>query len=157
MPYRPYSKKSPMALLAAYAAAVIAVGLLDTFWHGYAARDFYLREIGLLAHGEVEFLPAALFYSLYPAGLAFLVIQGQPASTEDAAFHGSVIGLLSYGAYELTNLASITGWSPTWSLLEIGWGTFMSSAASYLLCWAYRVWDEDADAGAGRRAARVLP
>jgi uncharacterized membrane protein len=142
-------RKSPMALVAAYAAALLAVSLLDAFWHGFAARDFYVREMGFLVRNELHLAPAVLFYALYPAGLVYLVLQARPASTEDAAFHGSVIGLLSYGAYDLTNLASIPGWSATWSILEIGWGTFMSSVASAMLCWAYRAWDDSSDSSSG--------
>ncbi len=114
----------------AYLAALAAVAVLDGVWLGFLARDFYKQQMGALMTESVRIGPAAAFYLLYPAGLVFLVGGASPPSFGEAILRGAVVGLMAYGAYDMTNLATLKGWSLKLSLVDVAWGMFVSAAAA---------------------------
>jgi uncharacterized membrane protein len=113
-----------------YCAALLVMGVLDAVWLGFIARDFYRRELGDLMAAEVHKLPAALFYFGYPAGLVALALQPLPEGPFMAAWRGALLGLVAYGTYDLTNMATLRQWSATLALADIAWGTFASALAA---------------------------
>jgi uncharacterized membrane protein len=70
----------------AYAAALLAIGVLDALWLGVVARDFHRTELASIAAPEVRKLPALLFYLLYPVVL--LALAFMPAPTDWVAAAG---------------------------------------------------------------------
>ena len=118
-----------MVLVLAYLAALGVVGVLDAVWLGIVAARFYRRELGALLRPDVRRVPAALFYFGYPLGLLALALQPLPATLAEALARSAVLGLVAYGTYDLTNLATLKGWSRRLALLDIAWGTTVSAAA----------------------------
>jgi len=116
----------------AYGVALVAMAVLDGLWLGWLARDLYRREIGDLMAGAVRLGPAALFYGLYPLGLVYLALQPAPTAVLDAALRAAVVGLVAYGAYDLSNLATLRGWSVRLCLIDMAWGTGASALAGML-------------------------
>lgn len=112
-----------------YAAALLVVGILDALWLGYIARDFYKREMGDLMAESVRILPAAIFYLGFPAGVLVLGLWPMPPSLGEAVLKAALVGLVAYGVYDLTNLATLRHWSWKLALADIAWGTFISAAA----------------------------
>lgn len=112
-----------------YGAALVVMGVLDAIWLGFVARDFYRHEVGSLMAGEVQKLPAALFYLAYPAGLVTLALQPQPDGVSMAAWRSALVGLVAYGTYDLTNLATLRQWSYTLTLADVAWGAIASALA----------------------------
>lgn len=112
-----------------YGAALLVMGVLDALWLGVVARDLYRREIGELMAANVRILPAALFYFGYPAGIVALALQPQPESMAMAAWRSALVGLVAYGTYDLTNMATLRQWSVTLTLADIAWGAFASALA----------------------------
>jgi uncharacterized membrane protein len=122
-----------------YAAALLVVGVLDALWLGWIARDFYRREFGDLMAEQIRWLPAALFYVGYPAGLVALALL--PAHSPDqglglAVARGALVGLVAYGVYDLTNLATLRHWSVPLAAADIAWGTLVGAAAAGAAWWA---------------------
>ena len=115
--------------LTGYGAALLVVGLLDALWLGWLARDFYRRELGELMANPVRVVPAAIFYFGFPAGLVTLVLTPLPATLVDALWKCALLGLVAYGTYDMTNLATVRGWSLKLSLVDMAWGTFIAAAA----------------------------
>ncbi len=118
-----------------YGVALLVMGALDALWLGYVARDFYRQEMGSLMAPQVRVLPAALFYLGYPAGLVTLALVPLPESTSVALGRAALVGLVAYGAYDLTNLAVLRGASVKLALVDMAWGTLASGvagAAAYL-------------------------
>ena len=105
-----------MQTLASYGVAFLVLGVLDGLWLVYVARDFYQREIGALLLGEVRKLPALLFYLGYP------------------------MGLVAYGTYDLTNLATLKGWSLRVAMADTAWGAVVSAAAGAAVWWVSKRW-----------------
>lgn len=132
-----------MRLLVAYAATLAVFLVLDAIWLGVVARDFYWGRLGPLLKEEPDLVVAGLFYAAYAGGLVFLAVR--PALDADrfgvAVVNGAVLGLIAYGTYDMTNLATLRGWPVVVTLVDIAWGTVLGAAC----------------AAAGHGAARLLP
>lgn len=118
----------------AYLAALLAAGVLDALWLGVLARQFYANEMGALMRQPVAVLPAAVFYLAYPLGLVLLALQPVPAGWGSALARSALMGLVAYGVYDLTNLATVQGWSTRLALVDMAWGVVISTvmgAAAY--------------------------
>lgn len=117
------------ALLKPYLAALLVMGLLDTLWLGVVARDFYRQEIGVQMVEQVRWLPAALFYFGYPAALVVLALwpPGQPRSHQIA--RAALVGLVAYGVYDASNLATLRFWTVKLAVVDTAWGVFASTLA----------------------------
>lgn len=100
-----------------YLAALLVMGVLDALWLGVLARDFYRQELGEQMVAQVRWVPALLFYVAYPAAL---------------------VGLVAYGVYDLTNLATLRHWPVRLALVDMAWGTFASTLAGATAAWTTR-------------------
>jgi len=118
--------------LAAVVAAGLTVALLDAVWLGWLMRDFVRERIGPLMLETPRFGVAALFYVLF--GLAVLVFAVRPAVEAGAIGRaltlGALLGFFSYMTYDLSNLATLKGWSVQFALVDMAWGTFVASMAA---------------------------
>ena len=121
---------------AAYGVALVVMGVLDALWLGWLAREFYKQELGALMTDSVRVVPAALYYLLYPAAVVYLALTPAPASLPEAALRSAVLGLAAFGVYDLTNLATLRGYTVTMTIVDIAWGSFASAlggSAAYAL------------------------
>lgn len=112
--------------LAAYGAALVVMGALDGVWLGWLALDFYRRELGPLMTDSVRVVPAALYYLLFPAAVVYLAVAPSVRLGE-AVLRSAVLGLAAFGVYDLTNLATLRGYSVTMTVVDIAWGAFASA------------------------------
>jgi uncharacterized membrane protein len=113
----------------AYAGAFVAIAVLDGLWLGVIARDLYKAEIGALMKDSIPLAPAALFYIAYPLALSVLMLMTRPDTLVAAALAAALVGLTAYGVYDVTNLATLKGWSVKISIIDALWGTFASACA----------------------------
>lgn len=115
-----------------YAAALAIMLVLDGAWLGWIAKDFYRSQLGALMAPTVSWVPAAAFYLLYAAGLAFFVIV--PALERGdgllrVAAISAAFGLVAYGTYDLTNLATLKDFPAAVAAADMAWGGFASALA----------------------------
>ncbi len=122
-----------MSKLKAYVACLLIFCTIDFLWLGIIAKDWYHRELGHLFVESVNWAPAISFYLLYTAGI--LVFAVYPSiklgSWKHALFHGAFLGLISYAAYDLTNLATLKNWPILLSLCDLSWGAFVTGVTSF--------------------------
>ena len=121
-----------IGLLKLYVLALPVLLVVDGVWLGLVAKGFYRRELGPLMLDEFRLAPAALFYLLYAAGLVVLAIEpglGR-GSVLRAALLGGVVGLVAYAAYDLTNYATLRGFTPRLVAVDLVWGTLMSAGVA---------------------------
>jgi len=108
--------------------------VLEAVWFSFAIDRLYRPELGTLLAEDVKILPALLFYALYP--LAVVILAVRPLELSHSAFasfsHGLVLGLAAYGAYELTNLATLKGWSELVTVVDLTWGCVLTSVSAFL-------------------------
>jgi len=133
-----------MRFIVAYIAVAIVFFGLDFLWLSRFALDMYKREIGPLLLDQPNLLISALFYLVFVLGLVLLVVL--PAlnggSWVSALWMGAVLGLVAYGTFDITNLATLKGWSQTLALADLAWGTALSAVsatAGYLVVSALRL------------------
>ena len=128
----PASKVAPMLYAVSYVAALVAMAIIDAVWLTSMANVLYrptLRDIMLPA---INYAPAIVFYLLYPIGL--LVFAVEPAfrsgSVGTALAYGALFGFMAYGAYDLTNHATLRNWTLTLTVVDMAWGTILSGLVS---------------------------
>lgn len=129
-----------MQILASYGVAFLVLGVLDGLWLMFVARDFYQREIGPLLLAEVRKWPALLFYLGYPMGLVLLALTPRPDSLGMAVARAALLGVVAYGTYDLTNLATLKGWSLRVAVADTAWGAVVSAAAGAAVWWVSKRW-----------------
>jgi uncharacterized membrane protein len=122
--------------LKTYAIAFIFTAVvflaLDFVWLGFIAKDFYRTQLGPLMLEKPLLGVAIVFYLLYTIGIVGFAVA--PALATDswmrAMAAGALLGLVAYSTYDLTNLATLRGWSMKLSLVDVAWGTVVTSIAA---------------------------
>jgi uncharacterized membrane protein len=121
--------------LIAYVATLLTFLLLDGIWLGLLMAPTYRELLGSLMLEKPLLLPAAVFYCLYVFGCVVFVVL--PAlSWQWAVKRGALLGLVAYGTYDLTNWATLRGWSVQVTLMDWFWGmvaTAVACAVGFLL------------------------
>jgi uncharacterized membrane protein len=130
-----------LTLLAAYGGAAVVFFALDFLWLSVVAIGFYRAEIGPLLLDKFNLAPAGIFYLFYVAGIVGFAIvpalNGQ--SWLWALVAGVALGLVAYGTYDMSNLATLRGWSAQLSIVDMLWGGALTGVASVAGYWAARL------------------
>ena len=107
--------------------------IIDIIWLSIAVKSFYRPNIGHLLLDTPVMWAAALFYLIYVFGLSVVVIE--PSINSNDTFKliikAFVFGLVAYGTYNLTNMATIKGWSYKVVFVDMFWGGFLTAFSSY--------------------------
>jgi uncharacterized membrane protein len=121
-----------MRYSAAYGAALAAFLGLDASWLGLIARRLHRHEIGALLLAQGRIAPAACFYLLYVAGLTVFVLAPalERGGLGRAAGLDGLFGLVAYGAYDLTNLATLKGFTTVLAAADLAWGALATAIAA---------------------------
>lgn len=126
----------------AYGATALVFLTLDALWLGTMASRLYRPLLGSLMLARPDLLAAAAFYLLYLAGVVGLAIL--PALNDGrwvgALARGAGLGLVAYATYDLTNQATLQGWSWRITLIDLVWGTFATGVAAGAGAWAMLRW-----------------
>jgi uncharacterized membrane protein len=119
-------------MITQYASVLVLLVVIDAVWLGLVARGFYRDQIGTLMRDDILWTAAIAFYLLYAAGLTYFALGAadRTGSWLTALGTGAAIGLLAYGTYDLTNLATVRGFTPTIALVDMAWGTVLSAVVS---------------------------
>jgi len=126
-----------------YGLTVPMLFLVDGIWLTLVARGFYRRELGaLLRDGGVRVEFAAAFYVMYAAGIViFAVLPGlERGGVVRSALLGALLGLLAYAAYDLTNLATLRGFSGRMAVVDLAWGTLLTAGVAGAVTALARAW-----------------
>ncbi|CAN7401496.1 DUF2177 family protein [Caballeronia sp. LjRoot29] len=119
-------------IVVAFAVTAVVFLVLDAIWLGVISRSLYQREIGGLLLAKPNFVAAAVFYVIYIAGMVYFCVV--PGIVEQSALrglmNGAIFGIVAYATYDLTNLATLKGWSTTLVFVDVAWGAVASAAAS---------------------------
>ena len=112
--------------------ALITFFAMDLLWLGVVARGFYQAHMGHLMKPSVNWAAAVAFYLLFLVGLVVLVILPavERESFAQAVLLGALFGLVTYAAYDLTNLATLDGFPLKVALVDLVWGTVLCATVS---------------------------
>jgi len=123
-----------MYMIFGYLAVLVPMLALDALWIGLIARGFYAEKLGSIISGSFKLAPAAVFYPIYALAVSLLVVMPAVAagSWTEALWRGALLGLAAYGAYDLTNQATIAAWPTSVTVVDIGWGIAVTSIISVI-------------------------
>jgi uncharacterized membrane protein len=115
-----------------YLVTVVLLGVFDFAWIGVIAKSFYKSQLGSLLSASPVWWAAGLFYLLYAAALIFFVIHPALASRSlvRVILTGLFFGLVAFGTYDLTNMATIPNWTVLMTVVDMAWGAFAGAAVS---------------------------
>ena len=130
-----------MQYVVAYAASAVVFLGLDLVWLGLIARSFYVRQLGNLLRDSPSLTVAALFYAFYVGGFVLFAISPalQSQSWRTALVLGLLLGLLAYGTYDMTNLATLRRGPLALALVDMTWGSLLTGLAATAGYWAVRL------------------
>lgn len=123
----------PTGFLKAWAASAAFFLIVDALWLGVIARNFYQEQLGSLMAGSINLPVAAVFYVMYSAAVVILASTSAlrtGGGVAEAALLGAILGFAAYGAYDFTNLATLRDWPIMVTIVDLVWGTALTSAAS---------------------------
>lgn len=123
-----------MEYLAQFLVAAGLFILIDSIWIAKVANKFYKDNLGHLLAAKPNFVPAAIFYTLYIIGI--MVFALQPALDENSlsmsAVYGGFLGLVMYATYDLTNHATLKKWPAKVTVVDMLWGTILTGTITSL-------------------------
>ena len=108
--------------------------IIDLVWLLFIGKNMYQNKLGELMASKVQLLPAFLFYFIFIVGLQFFVLYPalQKGSIGYAVLAGMLYGLVTYATYDLTNLATLRNWPLVVTVIDLIWGSFVSTATGVL-------------------------
>ena len=122
-------------------AAVLFLGA-DFLWLRNMGPTFYAAELGGLLRDQPDLVVAVGFYLLFVAGLVFFVIHPAMESKPllAVAASGAFFGLIAYATYDLTNLATIKGFTAKVAAVDMVWGAVLSGTVALATVALLRRW-----------------
>ncbi len=121
-------------ILVLYLCSLVIFFAIDLVWLGIISKKFYKRQLGHFLRPKVSWPPAIIFYLLFVAGiLIFAVVPGLTAgSWPQTALMGALFGLFCYATYDLSNLATLKNWPIIVTIVDIVWGTAISTMVAVI-------------------------
>ena len=123
-----------MSYILTFALCFISFVLIDSLFLGYFMSDYYKYWLSPALTIEFKVIRAFLFYFFYLAGVFIFVINPNldDKSILKVFLYGAAFGFFCYMTYDLTNWATVKNWPWRITLLDILWGTLMTSIISVL-------------------------
>lgn len=121
---------------------IVATTMLvfDALWLGVVAPRFYYENLKHLTRGvgkiEVHYgAAAAVYVLLVVAFVMFLAPQIPTSSWFEALVKSFVFGLLIYGVYDFTNMATLKDWPLLVSVVDMTWGGVLCTITTVVFKW----------------------
>ena len=107
---------------------------IDVIWLSQSFSYIYQPNIGELLRENIIIFPAILFYIIYPLGATILVALPslEKVLSKTIFINGFVLGVIAYGTYNLTNMATLEGWSAKVVIIDMIWGGFLTGVSVLL-------------------------
>ncbi len=133
-----------MKYLYLYTITFVIFLVIDFIWLNSIAKNLYSTKIGHLLAENPKLFPALIFYLIFVVGvIIFAVLPGYEAQNIwKTVILGALFGLLTYSTYDLTNLATLKNWPISVTIIDLIWGTSIStviSIAGYFIAIILRV------------------
>lgn len=108
--------------------------IIDAIWIGVVANKFYKSQMEGLLMDKPNLVPAVAFYVIYI--IAILVLALEPALSAQSPMRAlglsAMFGFAAYATYDLTNASTLKNWPRAITLVDIIWGTSVTTAVTYI-------------------------
>ena len=116
----------------------LVMAVLDFVWLKFIVSSFFFKQIGHLVQtkGEgfdISYFPAAFTYILMVTGLMVFVYPMSAGDPQKALLYGGLMGLVIYGVYEGTNMATLKNWPLKMLVVDTLWGVLLCGATAGLV------------------------
>lgn len=118
-----------------FGVALVTFVALDALWLGFIMRRRYrtwLSPIARISGGSMAPIwPAAAgVYLLLALGVVAFALPRAGGLVLPAAGWGGLLGVVTYGLYNLTNYATLAAWPLAMTVVDIAWGAALCASAS---------------------------
>lgn len=120
-----------MDFMKSYVTSLLIMFPIDLIWLTLTKKVY---DNWLSPFERVLNIPAAiLVYLFIPFGLTYLVISRSSGDLPNSKviMDAFVYGVCAYSVYDLTNLATLKGWSVPMVIVDIIWGGVLCSMVTY--------------------------
>jgi uncharacterized membrane protein len=117
--------------ITAYGVAFVVFFTIDLVWLGKISKKLYRKEIGSLLLERPNWGAGILFYFIYLIGIVVFAILPANSWFESLGY-GAFFGFIAYATYDMTNLATMKNWSSKITVIDLGWGSFISGVTAML-------------------------
>ncbi|HEY1054282.1 MAG TPA: DUF2177 family protein [Emticicia sp.] len=123
-----------MKLLLTFVITLLIFGAIDFLWLGLIAKNLYQQKLGFIMADKFNWVAALIFYLIYVGGILYFVIfpSLNNGNWQTALLKGAILGILCYGTYDLTNMATLKNWPYEIVIIDILWGAFLTGLTSTL-------------------------
>lgn len=123
-----------MIWLAYFAVTFVVFIGIDLVWLGFVAKNIYSKYLGYLMAPNVNWLAAMVFYVIFIIGILYFVIAPSLVDRDftQLVIRAMLFGFITYATYDLTNLATVRDWPITITIIDLIWGTTLSTSVSVI-------------------------
>ena len=123
-----------MIWLAYFAVTFVVFMGIDLVWLGFVAKNIYSKYLGYLMAPKVNWLAALVFYVIFIIGILYFVIAPSLVDRDftQLVIRAMLFGFITYATYDLTNLATVRDWPITITIIDLIWGTSLSTSVSVI-------------------------
>lgn len=107
---------------------------IDLIWLGFVAKNLYAKYLGYLMAPKINWLAALIFYVIFIIGILYFVIAPTLVDRNlgQLILRAALFGFITYATYDLTNLATVRDWPITITIIDLIWGTTLSTSVSLI-------------------------
>jgi len=123
-------------IIIAYVATIVVFLGLDFIWLTQVGPSVYNPVLQPILAPQPGMKAAVAFYALYVGGLQYFAVRPGllDGKWQTSLIRGALFGFFAYATYDLTNQATLIVWNSKITLLDMGWGTFVSGVSSAAGC-----------------------
>ncbi|HET6785465.1 MAG TPA: DUF2177 family protein [Erysipelotrichaceae bacterium] len=123
-----------MKWLLYYGITLTVFMVIDLIWLGFIAKDLYSKYLGYLMADNVNWLAAVVFYLIFIGGVCYFVLYPSlmDKNMTNLIIRAALFGFMTYATYDLTNLATIKDWPINITIIDLIWGTTLSTSVSVI-------------------------
>lgn len=117
-----------------YGITLTVFMVIDLIWLGFIAKDLYAKYLGYLMSDTVNWIAAVIFYLIFIGGICYFVLYPSliDQNLVQLLFRAAFFGFITYATYDLTNLATIKNWPINITIIDLIWGTTLSTSVSVI-------------------------
>ena len=120
-----------MKVARTFAIMAIVMLILDLLAINFIVMPMFNQYLGDWLNPAPRLWAAGLFYVIYLIGIYTLTIQPS-SSPSQALSRGALLGLVAYGTYELTNMATLQRWAIPMLIADLTWGTTLTAIVAWV-------------------------
>jgi uncharacterized membrane protein len=128
-----------MKIIYTFLLSIPIIFIIDLAWLGIFAKDFYQKMMSPLVNIQFNWQYVILFYLIYFTGIYIFALKPgiESASLYKTLTMAAMFGFFCYATYDITNMATIKDWPLRLAIIDIVWGTFLTTFTAFV---AYKIY-----------------